>query len=88
VLLVIYWWKEGRLARRDVIRLLPFFAVGLALAGVTVWMEKAYVRALGSEWNLSPVERVLVAGRALWFYAGKLAWPHPLVFFYPRWTVD
>jgi Flp pilus assembly protein TadD len=29
-----------------------------------------------------------VAGRALWFYAGKLAWPRDLTFIYPRWTVD
>jgi tetratricopeptide (TPR) repeat protein len=30
----------------------------------------------------------LIAGRAAWFYAGKLAWPQPLTFFYPRWTID
>ncbi len=88
VLLVIYWWKRGRITRRDVLQLAPFFAVGLALAGVTVWMEKAFVGATGPEWNLSPVERILIAGRALWFYAGKLVWPHPLAFFYPRWTID
>ena len=27
---------------------------------------------------------MLIGGRALWFYVGKLVWPHPLVFFYPR----
>ena len=44
--------------------------------------------ARGDEWSLSPVARLLLAGRALWFYAGKLAWPHPIVFFYPRWEID
>lgn len=34
------------------------------------------------------VERILVAGRATWFYAGKIAWPYPTLFFYPRWTID
>jgi tetratricopeptide (TPR) repeat protein len=88
VILVIYWWKRGRVRWADVAPLIPFFAVGLALASVTVWMEKTHVGASGEEWSLSLVQRLLIAGRALWFYAGKLAWPHPLVFFYPRWTVD
>ncbi len=88
VLLVIYWWKQGQLPWREALRLLPFFAVGLSLAMLTVWMEKNVVGAEGNEWNLTPIDRVLIAGRALWFYAGKLAWPHPLIFFYPRWTID
>src|SRR4029077_7938932 len=57
-------------------------------SGVTVWMEKTHVGATGEEWNMSSMERVLVAGRALWFYADKLVWPHPLIFFYPRWAID
>jgi tetratricopeptide (TPR) repeat protein len=87
VLLVIYWWKRG-VTRRDVVLLAPLFVVGLAMAGVTVWMERTFVGASGQEWDFSLVDRLLIAGRALWFYAGKLVWPHPLVFFYPRWTID
>ena len=30
----------------------------------------------------------MLAGRAIWFYLGKLLWPAPLVFIYPRWKVD
>ncbi len=88
VLLVVCWWKRGRVTWRDAVRLAPFFAAGLALSGVTVSMEKMHVGASGQEWDFSPVDRVLIAGRALWFYAGKLIWPHPLVFFYPRWAID
>ena len=29
-----------------------------------------------------------MAGKVVWFYLGKLAWPHPLIFVYPRWEVD
>ena len=34
------------------------------------------------------LERCLIAGRALWFYLGKLVWPEPLIFIYPRWSID
>ncbi len=88
VLLVLYWWKRGRFDKRDAVRLLPFFAVGLGLSLVTIWMEKQHVGAVGPEWNFSPIDRVLIAGRAVWFYLGKLLWPHPLTFAYPRWRID
>ncbi len=87
-LLLVPWWKRGRLRWRDVVPLLPMLALGIALGIATTWMEKAYVGARGAAWTLSFVERVLIAGRALWFYAGKLLWPHPLLFVYPRWQVD
>ena len=38
------------------------------------------------EWRLPVVHRCLVAGKAFWFYIGKLAWPARLSFVYPRWT--
>ena len=87
VLLVIFWWKRGRLSWRDVAPTLPFFAVGLAAGSITIWMEKS-LGAVGQDWALSPVERVLVAGRALWFYIGKLLWPHTLMYIYPGWVID
>ncbi len=88
VLLVITWWKRGRITWRDLAPLVPFFGLGLALAYVTVWMEQTHVGAVGPEWDLSFTERTLIAGRALWFYAGKLFFPYPLIFFYHRWTID
>jgi tetratricopeptide (TPR) repeat protein len=88
VLVLLWWWKRGRLACRDWIALPPLLVVGAALALVTVWMEKHHVGAQGQDWSLSPVERCLVAGRALWFYAGKLVWPVDLTFIYPRWHID
>lgn len=88
VILLLVWWKRGRVRRRDVLPLVPFLAVGLALGLLTAWMERSHVGAVGDTWNLSPAERVLVAGRALWFYATKLVWPAELTFIYPRWTID
>jgi len=88
VLLVLRWWKTGRIGARDVRPLLPFFAIGVPLSLLTVRIERVHVGASGAAWELAPPERVLVAGRAVWFYLGKLFWPHPLGFVYPRWTLD
>jgi len=86
--LLVVWWKRGRIAWRDVWPLIPFFAVGAGMGTLTVLMETCGVGAQGEEWNLTAVERCLVAGRAVWFYAGKLLWPANLIFIYPRWPID
>jgi tetratricopeptide (TPR) repeat protein len=88
VVLVICWWRHGRVGLRDIAPLIPFFVLSIVLGLVTIWMEKYHVGAVGGVHELTAAERVLVAGRALSFYASKLVWPHPLVFVYPRWTLD
>ena len=66
----------------------PFFVIGLGFATLTRWLEKVNVGALGSEWDFSFWDRFLIAGQALWFYIGKLIWPFPIIFTYPRWNID
>ena len=87
-MLLVTWWKRGRIEWRDVRPLIPFFAIGLALAWNTALMERTRVGAFGPEWSFTPVERTLIAGRAVWFYAAKLVWPSELTFIYPRWQID
>jgi Tfp pilus assembly protein PilF len=88
-LLVALWWRRGRLGwRRDVLPTLPLFAVGAAAGLFSSWVERTYVGAHGTEFNLPMIGRVLVAGRAIWFYTASLAWPFSLNFIYPRWLVD
>jgi len=50
--------------------------------------ERTDIGAHGAEFNLSAGQRCLIAGRAIWFYAGKLLWPYKLTFIYPRWAVN
>jgi tetratricopeptide (TPR) repeat protein len=88
VALVVLWWKEGRVPGRDVLRLGHFLAAGIAMGLVTVALEREHVGAEGADWALSPAARVLIAGRALWFYVGKLLLPAGLTFIYPRWTIE
>ena len=88
VLLLVLWWKRKRIGWADVRALAPFFALGIAFGLLTIWLEKHHVGAEGEEWDLSAVDRCLVAGRVLCFYVGKLFWPARLTFIYPRWQID
>ncbi|MBE2213975.1 MAG: tetratricopeptide repeat protein [Opitutaceae bacterium] len=88
-LLVVAWWRRGRVDwRRDVVPLLPWFVLGVSGGLLTAWFEHALIGAKGEAFELGPLERLLLAGRVVWFYLGKLAWPHPLIFTYPRWEID
>jgi len=88
-LLVVFWWRRGRLEwRRDVLPLLPWFVLGAGSGLVTAYFERVLIGAQGTAFDLSLVQRGLLAGRIFWFYLGKLAWPAELIFSYPRWTVD
>jgi tetratricopeptide (TPR) repeat protein len=88
-LLVLAWWRRGRLSwRDDGLPLLPWLVLGLAAGVGTSWLESAQIGATGGDFSLSAVQRGLLAGRVVWFYLGKLLWPAELTFFYPRWTID
>ena len=88
-LLVICWWQRGRLTwRRDVLPLLPWFALGVSGGLFTAGVERFLIGAEGADFNLTLLDRCLLAGRAVWFYLGKLVWPADLIFIYPRWTID
>jgi len=85
-ILLIGWWQRGQIRwRADVLPTLPFFALALGLCAVTAWLEKYHVGAKGPDFALTFPQRCLIAGRACWFYPGKLFWPANLCFAYPRW---
>ena len=87
-LLVVLWWRRGRLSwRRDVLCLAPWFALALASGLFTAWVERRYNGAVGPDYDLSLGQRVLLAGRIICFYLAKLVWPVRLEFFYPHWDV-
>jgi len=88
VLALCWWWKDRRWRWRNTIWLLPILMVSAAASAWTVWEQKFHSGAQGEEWGQSALERLAIAGKAVWFYVGKLLWPHPLIFVYPRWQVD
>jgi tetratricopeptide (TPR) repeat protein len=88
-LLVVFWWQRGRLDwKRDVRPLLPWFVLGASSGLFTAWVERTFIGAEGEDFRLTLLQRVLLAGRVLCFYAGKLVWPSNLIFSYPRWQPD
>jgi tetratricopeptide (TPR) repeat protein len=88
-LLVVLWWKRGKLGwRRDFAPLAPWLAIGAGAGLFTAWVEKTLIGAQGADFNLTLLQRCLLAGRVIWFYAWKLIWPANLMLTYPHWTVD
>ncbi len=88
-LLVILWWRHGRLDwKRHVRPLAPWLAVGVAAGIFTAWVERRFIGAEGRDFALTLLDRCLLAGRVIWFYFAKLVWPRNLAFIYPHWTID
>ena len=88
VLALCIWWMRGKIRWCDVLPLVPFALISALISAWTIWEQKFHARAVGSDWAQTFPERLIIAGRAIWFYLGKLLWPHPLIFIYPRWDVD
>jgi tetratricopeptide (TPR) repeat protein len=85
---LVVLWKRGWCARAGLGWLLLMLAGGAGMGWLTLHLETHSVGAQGPEFSLSLAERILVAGRAIWFYLGKLAWPAPLAFSYAKWALD
>jgi tetratricopeptide (TPR) repeat protein len=85
VILLIVWWKRGRIGKDDIVRVAPMLAMAVAMGLLTIYAER---RFSGAGWDASLLDRTLVAGRALVFYAAKLVAPVSLCSVYPRWDVS
>jgi protein O-mannosyl-transferase len=88
VLFLCIWWRTGRTRRHDVLALVPFVLISAVASIWTIFEQKYHAGATGTEWAQTWPERLIIAGRAIWFYLAKLIWPHPLIFIYPRWQID
>ena len=83
-LLIYHWWQWGRVTQSDLIRLMPFFLVALCITAADL---SFYTSREPLSLGYSLIDRVLIAARALWFYAGKLLWPTELAVIYPLWDI-
>ncbi len=89
IILAVLWWRRGQLRLRDdVVPSLPFFGLGIGAGLFTAWVERNFVGAHGTAFQLSILQRCLIAARDFWFYLFKLLWPVKLTFIYPRWQIS
>ena len=84
-LLILQWYRSGRLTTRDLRLVAPFVAIAVGFAAFDLTVVSA---ATPADFHYSIVERVMIAGRAVWFYASTLLWPADLVVIYPHWDVE
>jgi Flp pilus assembly protein TadD len=88
-LFLIFWLQKKPITMRRVIQILPFVVLGIGMGLLAVWWERYHQGTnRGLFTFLSPIERILVASRAVWFYLSKIFWPSNLTFIYPRWNIS
>jgi hypothetical protein len=89
VLCLCAWWVEGRWHWGNVTRVVPMFLMAIVAGTASIWTQRFFLEEIGSDpqWARTWPERLATAGDAVWFYLGKLLWPHPLITVYPRWQI-
>jgi tetratricopeptide (TPR) repeat protein len=99
VVLVLMWWKRGRIRLDDIYPLIPLFVIGMGMGALTAHMEQVRVgiAARPQAWNYADSTlgeigaRSIIAGHVVWFYITKLLVPYPLIFNYAQtkyWEID
>src|SRR5271165_4851418 len=89
VLCLCAWWMEDRGNWRNLARVVPVFLMSIAASIFALWIQGLQLaRVTDPQWVRTWPQRLVTAGDAVWFYLGKLLWPHPLITIYPRWQID
>jgi Flp pilus assembly protein TadD len=87
-LFLTLWLQKKPINSKRIFEILPFLVLGTAMGFLAMWWERYHQGTSRAVLTfLSPIERVLVASRAIWFYLSKLIWPSDLTFIYPRWDI-
>jgi tetratricopeptide (TPR) repeat protein len=88
-LFLILWLQKKPVTMRRLMQIVPFVVLGIGMGLLAVWWERYHQGTNRAVFTfLSPIERILVASRAVWFYLSKIFWPSNLTFIYPRWNIS
>lgn len=88
VMAIIFAWREGRASWRRLPWLGLLLVLSVPMCYAAFWTQHHIVGTHGAIFDLTLAQKVLVAGRSLWFYVCKLCWPTEIIFIYPRWTIS
>ncbi len=86
-LVLLLWLNKVPIGLRRLAQIVPFLALGVCMGLVTIWWERFHQHTHGGVFSIGLLDRLLIASRNLWFYAGKILWPTNLTFSYPRWKI-
>jgi len=85
ILLLCLWWRQRRVAWKDLFLLIPFAVLSGVAALVTIHFQS---RVIDPTVAPVPLEvRIARAGDAIWFYLAKDLWPAHLCAVYPKWPL-
>jgi tetratricopeptide (TPR) repeat protein len=87
-LVLILWLKNSPITVKRWLQIVPYIAMAIGDGLLVMWWERHHQGTGYVNFGLSVTEKVLIAGKALWFYLWKLVWPVNLTFSYPRWNID
>jgi Flp pilus assembly protein TadD len=88
-LLLILWLQKKPITMGRLMQIVPFVVLGIGMGLLAIWWEHYHQGTSRDVFTfLSPIERMLVATRAVWFYLSKIFWPSDLTFIYPRWNIS
>src|SRR6516162_9046331 len=88
-LFLILWLQKKPITMGRLIQIVPFIVLGVGMGLLAVWWERYHQGTNRDVFTfLGPIERILLASRAVWFYLSKIFWPSNLTFIYPRWSIS
>ena len=80
-------WQTGRLRLRDLAVAAPFGLIAIVVGTIALWFQSQNAIGDAVVRDDGMLSRLLIAGRAVWFYLGKLLLPTDLALIYPRWPL-
>lgn len=85
-ILLYVWWKTGKVTKSALVPLVPFFGIALILTGIDIRLVHQHSSL--ANLALTSLDKIIIAGKSVWFYLWKLILPVNLMTVYPRWNFD